>query len=385
MKLPTIDLFAGAGGLSLGLEAAGLCASLAVEQDRWAAETFQANFPRTRVITQDIETVNEEEIIGFASFSPVAIVGGPPCQGFSHSNVVNRDPSDPRNSLFRQFLRWVNIIRPPFFLLENVSGLSKTRMQDGDFARNVMTREIEAAGYVCDWAVLQAADFGVPQRRERLFVIGARSPSLLSGFSWPTAGAGSTVSLWDAISDLPELPGSYTSPPLNAYQELARAGVTGSSPTAHEPMRHTARIVERFRAIGFGEGETSVDLRHQPLGRGGGRPGRPYGQNSRRQRPDAPSNTIVASSHTNFIHPFYHRNFTVRELMRLQSFPDTFVVKGKRAVLSKKLSERKGLLDEVFLDQRMQIGNAVPPLLATAIGRQLALAISASTVARHAA
>ena len=203
----------------------------------------------------------------------------------------------------------------------------------------VIEREIAAAGYHSTWKCLQAAEFGVPQRRERLFIVGAATMELLGQFRWPSGSSG--FSLWDAISDLPEHNEAYIGGPSTAYQKRMRGEHLREAPSHHEPMRHTARIIERFKAIRYGENEAHVAWELQPKGRGG-RPGKAYFQNSRRQHPDQPCSTVVASSHTNFIHPFFHRNFTVRELMRIQSFPDHFSLSGKRAVLSKKLSLRKG-------------------------------------------
>ncbi len=148
-------------------------------------------------------------------------------------------------------------------------------------------------------------------------------------------------------------------------------------------MRHTERIVKRFEQITYGQSEDNLPEEFSPMRRGDPsmRSGKRYSQNSRRQHPDVPCNTIVASSHTNFIHPFLHRNFTVREMMRIQSIPDAFELRGKRAVLSKKLSLKKGLSEDVYLDQRMQVGNAVPPLLARAFGAQFAMHLAREGVA----
>jgi DNA (cytosine-5)-methyltransferase 1 len=378
----SIDLFAGAGGLSLGLEKAGLTTLAAVELDLWAAQTFKRNFPNSEVWNQDIKEICSETAFSKIKDRPSLVAGGPPCQGFSHSNL-NRDSRDPRNSLFIEFLRVVDELKPDFALIENVPGLLTTRNSCGEKVINIISSEFSKIGYVSKWSILQASNFGVAQSRERLFIIASNSEDLLNKFKWPIAQTGpigdlfskNAISLWEAISDLPEQNAPYVSPPLNEFQTQMRQHSGSTWPTHHEPMRHTARIVERFKSIGFGESEASVNISLQPRKRGGDGIGKPYSQNSRRQDPDSPCNTIVASSHTNFIHPYFHRNFTVRELMRIQSFPDNFTVAGKRAVLSKKLSLRKGYVDDVYLDQRMQIGNAVPPALAEAIGREIVSAL----------
>ncbi|KRA96535.1 hypothetical protein ASD83_15630 [Devosia sp. Root685] len=359
----------------MGLSQSGFTTQVAVEQDKWAAETFSANFPDASVICDDIEHISEEQIKALCAGASDLIAGGPPCQGFSHSNIVNRDPKDPRNSLFLQFLRWVDIIRPKFFLIENVVGLLSAKTAEGRYVIDVMQDAISDISYVADWRILQASDFGVPQSRQRLFIVGASSSTRLRKFEWPKPMPVRAPTLWEAISDLSEMGGQYLTSASSDYQRRMRDNSLDSRPTAHEPMRHTSRIIERFREIGYGQSEATVPLHLQPVRRGGEGLGSAFSQNSRRQHPDRPCSTIVASSHSNFIHPYYHRNFTVRELMRIQSFPDSFEVRGKRAVLSKRLSIKKGLFDDVYLDQRMQIGNAVPPLLAAALGESISQAL----------
>jgi len=399
MKQPkVIDLFAGAGGFSCGFQAAGAEVSFALEKDAWAAETFAFNHPTAGMALRDIESVADDEIKKLIGPAPEILIGGPPCQGFSHSNIANRDPRDPRNSLFIEFLRFVRRLRPSICLLENVPGLLTSRTHQGAAVIDIIKDSFEDAGYDADARILDADRYGVPQFRQRLFIIGIRKGSGIK-FHWPepthaepAAARGSNldlflaphplslhVTLWEAISDLPQITSelhqpdlSYVSDPQNAYQRVMREGASG--PIAnHEPMRHTRRVVARFGLIPLGGGEAQVPAHFSPRKRSQPEKisGRVYDQNSRRQFPDRPCNTIPASSHTNFLHPFLNRNFTVRELMRIQSFPDRFIAKGKRAVLSHKLSRRKGLNDEVNLDQRMQIGNAVPPLLARAVAEEV--------------
>jgi len=391
----SFDLFAGAGGLSYGFSLAGIESIYALEQDKWAGETYARNNPKVKLEIRDIRDITDEEIAGIALELPDLIMGGPPCQGFSHANTGNKDPKDPRNSLFLEFVRFVRIIRPQLCVIENVPGLLRTRLSDGTMAIDAIQEAFLEIGYDTSWKILNAVDFGVPQKRERLFIVGMRKDLGFTNFSWPetthqsidgktqidlfsgqASPANSQISLWNAISDLPQIYAedtlknlTYSSTPTNAYQAQMREFSSGLVHN-HEPMRHTARINERFRSIGFGQSEADVPEHLRPRRRGGNGElsGVVYDQNSRRQHPNAPCNAMVASSHTNFIHPHLNRNFTVREMMRIQSFPDHYIVCGKRAVLSKKLSIRKGYTDDVYLDQRAQIGNAVPPLLAQAVG-----------------
>lgn len=388
-----IDLFAGAGGLSLGFELAGARPLYAVECDKWAALTYRTNHPHVKVEERDITELSDGEISQLRSLGADLLVGGPPCQGFSHSNL-NRDPKDPRNSLFQEFIRFMKILRPRAVVIENVPGLLRTKTAAGEAVISVISASFDAIGYDCCWQVLEASSFGVPQQRQRLFIVGI-DRERPADFIWPVPTHEVTaqpslfgavepqVTLWDAISDLPQCTSetydpkqAYISSPRNAYQRFSREGAAAIIHN-HEPMRHTARIVERFAEIKFGSSEADVrmDLRPRKRGSPDEISDRAYDQNSRRQHPDRVCNTVVASSHTNFIHPYLNRNFTVRELMRIQSFPDRYVACGKRAVLSKKLSLKKGLLDDIYLDQRSQIGNAVPPLLARALANAVLSAL----------
>jgi DNA (cytosine-5)-methyltransferase 1 len=386
-----VDLFAGAGGLSLGFHQAGVEITHAVEEDVWAAETYSRNLHKTRMHVGDIRAIQPSDLTDGGPVKIDFVVGGPPCQGFSVANV-NRDPLDPRNSLFEDFIRVVSALKPVACLIENVKGLLETRTARRRRVIDVISDEFSRIGYSSSWRVLDAASYGVPQSRERLFIY-AESGNEANSFMWPRpthlrSDRGGTqgtidgqlvlhapVTLWEAISDLPSptLVGSkmgdpYAHPPMNAFQiEMRRDAPLILS--NHEGMRHTARIVERYRQIGFGQSESDVakDLLPRKRGMPARISGVAYDQNARRQRPDRPCSTIPASSHSNFLHPFEHRNFTIRELARIQSFPDWFTFYGKRAVLSRKLLLKKGLTDDAHLDQRTQVGNAVPPLLAKAL------------------
>lgn len=369
-SLNVIDLFAGCGGLSLGFEMAGFNIPLAVERDEWAAETYKTNHPNTKVLTEDITQIYDFESLLPCSVAIDGIIGGPPCQGFSLSG--NRDKNDPRNSLFMDFVRFVNHYRPKFFVMENVTGILSMVTKTGESVKEVILREYKNIGYNVEIFQLNAAEFGVPQSRARVFFIGLRSDIGYNRDKIAPVGylfGRDQVSIEDAIMDLPKLKSGegqevsdYTLNPVNDYQKWAR--IESRQVYNHVAMRHTPRLVERFSHIGYGQSVADVDAEFQQRQRGDATKisGKVYSQNNMRPYPNKPSPTIPASFQSNFIHPYENRNYTAREGARLQSFPDSYIFKGKRTTMSW----------EKNLSQYQQIGNAVPPLLAKAIAKKIA-------------
>ena len=394
-KFKVLDTFAGAGGFSLGFALAGHHVVGAVEIDKWACDTFLANHPDAVVIKDDISTLSNEAIQKLfveESNVPDVIIGGPPCQGFSIANRRPGDLKDPRNSLFREFVRLGELFRPRLMIMENVPNLLKARAENGDKVIDIIETSLRELGYFVYSKVLQATDFGVPQMRTRLFVI-ASKVELLTPFPTPTHTVRSTQdlfgahllicpTLWDAISDLPSLnagegaeEAEYTLDPQNAYQKVLRYG--SKILTNHKAMRHSKRIVERFASMQCGDTIKDVPAHLQPRRRNSNELAAVgYDQNNRRMHPDRICHTIPASFYANFVHPFQHRNFTAREGARVQSFPDWYQFKGKPTVVSNKLLGREGRADENYLCQYSQIGNAVPPLLAKAVAQHLAQQLS---------
>lgn len=366
-----IDLFAGCGGLSTGFEMAGYTIPLAIEKDEWASETYSKNHPNTKVITDDItQLLNLDKLLPSNNMKIDGIIGGPPCQGFSLSG--NRDPKDPRNSLFMEFVRFVSHFKPKFFVMENVTGILSMRTKNGEPVKEVILNEFKNAGYNIEIFILNAAEFGVPQSRIRVFFIGLRNDIEYDRETITPQGflfGDNQITIEQAIMDLPKLKAGegqnlcdYTIKPSNDYQRWARTNC--QNVYNHVTMRHTARLLERFSQIGFGQSVADVKEEYQQRQRGNASKisGKVYSQNNMRPYPNKPSPTIPASFQSNFIHPFENRNYTAREGARLQSFPDTYIFYGKRTTMSW----------EKNLSQYQQIGNAVPPLLAKAIANTIA-------------
>ena len=366
----SIDLFSGCGGLTLGFRMAGFRTLLASDIDENCEKTFRRNFPDTPFICKDISDISLDDVkalIGDAR--PDVIIGGPPCQGFSLANKRRgKVADDPRNRLFYGFVKFVDWYSPKAFVMENVKGLLS--MQGGKVISTIMEEFSKAGteGYNVAYRVLCATDYGVPQARERVILIGVRKDLGIEPTHPLPKKGGAALTVDEAISDLPQIEAGqggevqhYPTPPQNEYQRTMR--LHSKYVLNHIAMRHTPRLVERFKAIKPGQSLVDVWETHGSVKRGapGEKSDVKFSQNNQRLHGDRPAPTIAASFQSNFIHPHLNRNFTAREGARLQSFPDDFVFEGMRT----KMSWEKGL------SQYQQIGNAVPVLMAKAIAECL--------------
>lgn len=362
----SIDLFSGCGGLTKGFAMAGVKSIFASDIDENCEKTFKRNFPGTPFICKDITTIEKAEVDALIGDNkPDIIIGGPPCQGFSLANKRrNKIADDPRNKLFYGFVKFINWYSPKAFVMENVKGLLS--MQKGEVLETILNefRNAGECGYNVEYKVLRASDYGVPQNRERVILIGFRKDLNIQPVHPEPYQLDHLVTVDEAIADLPQIEAgqgtdvmNYPSEPTNEYQRLMRAN--SQYVLNHVAMKHTPRLVERFKAIQPGQSLVDVWETHGSVKRGA--PGEKstvkFGQNNQRLHGNLPAPTIAASFQSNFIHPHLNRNFTAREGARLQSFPDDFVFEGMRT----KMSWEKGL------SQYQQIGNAVPVLLAKAI------------------
>ena len=366
--LLSIDLFSGCGGLTKGFSMAGIKSIFASDIDENCEKTFNTNFPDVPFLCKDITQITKEEVDALIGEDvPDIIIGGPPCQGFSLANKRrNLVSDDPRNRLFYGFVKFINWYSPRAFVMENVKGLLS--MKDGEVLETILDafrNAGEFGGYDVAYRVLLASDYGVPQNRERVIIIGIRHDlGLQPRFPEPYS-LDHKITLDEAISDLPQIEAcqgaevmKYPVDPQNEFQAQMRANM--KYVTNHVAMRHTPRLIERFRAIRPGQSLVDVWETHGSVKRGapGEKSNVKFGQNNQRLFGNMPAPTIAASFQSNFIHPHLNRNFTAREGARIQSFPDDFIFEGMRT----KMSWEKGL------SQYQQIGNAVPVLLAKAIG-----------------
>jgi DNA (cytosine-5)-methyltransferase 1 len=338
-----LDLFCGAGGLSLGFIEAGWNCVGALDSWEDAAETYNQNFPKHDIHRGDVATFSAKRL-GLKRGEVDFIIGGPPCQGFS--TVGKRVRNDPRNSLVSHFARLVDEIAPTGFLIENVVGL-----RDMSFVDDV--RELfEQFGYRTEVAVLRAADYGIPQLRHRIFFIG-RKDGRLFRFPQPTHKSRGYVTVWDAIGDLPELSAgesaqSYDSRALTAYQRKMRLG--SKLLQGHDASAHPRSLVQAISFIPDGGNRRSIPDRYQP--RSGFH--NSYSRLHSRSPAVAVTQNMGKPSGTRCIHPFQDRGLTAREGARLQGFPDRFHFIGGST------------------SQRLQIANAVSPILARVLAESLA-------------
>ena len=380
-----IDLFAGAGGLSEGLSEAGFHCLFANELVPSYSNTYQQRHIGTPVWTAEIRTLAAREVMDNLSLkrgSLDLIAGGPPCQGFS-INAPVRSTSDHRNHLFKEFLRFVDVFAPRAVLIENVPGL--VSFEKGATLHAILD-SLSSLGYGADVRILGAAYYGIPQMRWRTVIIGLRNsevsqevfpsplfhapirPNFTTRFDGrqllklPThENSANFTSVKEAIGDLPELNSgdkgtrvrAYRCEPFSDFQRRSRLGSTGVY--NHEAPTLSKINLERLKYIKPGGNWTDIPNELLPNGMKRARRS-DHTMRYGRVRPDGLASTILTKCDPHwgaYFHYDQDRSFTVREAARIQSFPDHFIFYGTMA------------------EQYAQVGNAVPPLLARAIGLSL--------------
>lgn len=368
MPYNTVDLFAGAGGITEGFRKAGYRCLFANDFDFEARHTFTYNHPNIPYVMKDVRELSISEILETGQFNPNdvdVITGGPPCQGFSLAG--QRISDDPRNVLFREYVRIAKELQPKVIFFENVSGILS--MQKGKVLQAII-KEFGEIGYKCKYSMVNAADYGVPQARPRFVLIGVRGENIDITFPEPTHGkidnSGQLdlfakelipyVTVEDAISDLPiieqgqgeeEIP--QTPNEIKNQYQIDRIGTRNPGVIYnHRATRHAPEIVHRYSLIpqGCTNGVLPEELRTKK-------------QNVFKLSMSNPSRTVTCNFRTDLLHPTIPRGLTVREAARLQSFDDDYIFFGNLARKAK------------YLTQDDQVGNAVPPLLAYAFAEHI--------------
>ncbi len=340
-----IDLFSGAGGLSLGATLAGVEVALAVESDPWASRTFSENHTKTTVFQRDIRQLASKDLHAIGKRRDEMVVfGGPPCQGFSWSNLKTRRLDNDANWLLLEFVRVINQLRPAWFVFENVQGIVNT--EGGQFVSEL--KSLLKAKYELTESLLNAKDFGVPQDRTRYFLVGSREGV---PYSIPTPGKSSTPTVDDAIRDLPSLANGdsvcwrqYGRKRPSPYALLLRGDHSGCH--NHLVTSNSPYVLKRYQHVPQGGNWEDIPLRLM----------KNYADRTRchtgiyhRLQNNVPSVVIGNFRKNMLIHPSEDRGLSVREAARIQSFPDSYRFQGSIGF------------------QQQQVGNAVPPFLARAV------------------
>ncbi len=375
MTYTIIDLFAGAGGLTTGFHLAGFKSLCAIEIEAKSLATYKHNYPTTKIIHQDILSVNPSELrsyLGLKKEELTAIIGGPPCQGFSRNIPAEyRYFDDARNQLYRVFLKFVQEFRPLYVVMENVPEILKAYK---GVIRNEITEQLEKEGYKVTSTSLNSANYGIPQSRSRAFFLASLEKSIQ--FPEPThsgdirsdyrnkkdcnqltllkSNISSIITVKDAIGDLPSLEAGqeysaeiYPVSPQTPYQAMIRTGST-------KLTNHVARAlsaIQMSRVCILSEGQDARDLPPElaPKKHYSGAYGRLYW--------DKPARTITRwvfhPGSGRFFHPIQNRTITIREAARLHSYPDSFHFLG------------------TYTNMASQIGESVPPLLGKVIAESI--------------
>ena len=330
-KYKIVDLFSGAGGLELGFEQAGYEIVFSTDFDEYCEKVHINNRPQIPFLRMDIHDLDDNILDKYINDEIDVLVGGPPCQGFStigkriSSDPNKRNEKDPRNTLFKEYIRILNYIKPKFFLMENVEGLL-TREKGAIFEE--IKKTFAETGYEFNCIVLNAADYGVPQIRNRIFFYGNRVGIKMTPPIPTHSENGSTP--WNTVN--------------SAIGDLAK--VEEDKRINHVPLKHGEINIKRYQLIPEGGRLPEKDLPPELYRKN-------FGNTFKRLHRDKPSLTMVPGHNAFPIHPWLDRSLTVREAARIQTFPDDYIFVGPRHM------------------QCMQVGNAVPPMLAKAWGEQI--------------
>jgi len=378
VKPTVLDIFCGAGGMSLGFKNAGCEILGGIDQNHYAIATHHQNFPsaKLKLPPQDIRDLQNLDNLGIPPDAVDILVGGPPCQVFSRVGIgkmrnLGRDiESDHRNFLYKEFVRFVAYYKPLCFVMENVDYLANRTTKLLEICEDFSSREQgNYPGYKVDYRVLDASEFGVPQKRMRLFIVGVRSDLGIEP-PFPSKQMKAPVSVCEAICDLPELKPlimpletrcsgprqkdierAYKCSPQSPYQENMRKRKTEAEGVWNHLCRsHNDKDIMIFEMLDQGGkyGDLPKEMMRYRVDI--------FDDKYKRLIWNKPSWTLTAHMRKDglaYIHPLQHRSISVREAARIQSFPDNFVFYAPMTRMFE------------------LVGNSVPPLLAEAVAKPL--------------
>lgn len=377
-----VDCFSGPGGICTGFHAAGLQTLIAIEYIKSCVDTYSANHPEVHVIHSDIRNVTPEQILPYIPKEGIDIVSsGMPCETFSTAGNKSRSFYDDRQFLFREGIRIAQICNAKMILFENVPAITTKTVEKGSSVLivEVLKKELREAGYTnLREFTLDSTQFGVPQKRNRFFILAAKDSAYILDAPNPTSEK--VVSVKDAFIDLPNVvPNSnkarttylksesdYTK--LMRDDEFWRRETKTKGLTYHMPMKHRACTIERFGLLNPGEGlkdlfDRYTGVEREQLQERRVLPKKMFIKRNYRLIASEPSPTVTSHCLDEFVHPTYNRALTVRECARLQSFPDSYDFCGGPYLVPH--------IDRTVQDKYEQIGDAVPPLLAYAWGKKI--------------
>ena len=378
-----VDCFSGVGGFCTGLNAAGFTTRVAIEKVKSCVETYSANHPNVHVINNDIRNVTANEILPYCPSEGVDLVtSGMPCETFSTAGNTSRSFYDDRQFLFREGIRVAKIVNAKYLLFENVPGItSKTvSKDDSTLIVDILKDEMVKAGYGnFIEVILDAARFGVPQKRKRFFILGTRLAS--ARLRRPVSHITRTFTVGDALEGLPRvIPNSWQEgknyrPSNGEYAGIMRDNMfwrignsQSDSISYHMPMKHRPATLERFARLEQGESLRDLFTKYKgdelkALQSRRVLPKKLFIKRNYKLPINKPSPTVTSHCLDEFVHPSENRALTVRECARLQSFPDSYNFVGGPYIVPH--------INRDVQDKYEQIGDAVPPLLAYAWGKTI--------------
>lgn len=383
MALTHIDCFSGPGGICTGFHAAGLKTLVAIEYVKSCVDTYSANHPNVHIIHSDIRNVTAEQILPFIPENGVDIVSsGMPCETFSTAGNTSRSFYDDRQFLFREGIRIAKIANAKIILFENVPAITTKTVSkhSKELIVDILEKELDEAGYINhDRFILSAVNYGVPQRRNRFFIIASKDTNLVLSAPEPTCKKEVTVR--EAFAGLPDIipntsiEGTQYTKSSSHYAAIMRnnnfwkigTGINNSV-TYQKPMKHRACTLERFSLLQPGESlkdlfEKYTGSYREELQARRVLPKKMFIKRNYRLKQEEAAPTVTSHCLDEFVHPISNRALTVRECARLQSFPDCYNFAGGPFIVPH--------IEKTVQDKYEQIGDAVPPLLAYAWGMEL--------------